>query len=321
MSSNELADVAVGTYQELGGPILRHTAVPTLLCLASIVFITSYVLPAFGVTSHPHDLTAQVGEAVVTMLIALFVAAPLFIIGISYSSAFITGLVSDHMIGAEPNAAESAQRALKLLPKLFVLALWETFTCLSGLLVATGLLMASALTGQNNPDTTGPAVASGLGILAMIVGFITLPVVASRHALAVPLAVVEGLSPRAAAKRSAYLLKGYLFQPSGYNSVTSIMALIFVLSLFLFGGIYLTLDTFGISGLLEGALAGSVFRDIVMQVLHYLPWFLTLWTVVPVWCTTSTILYYERRTRLEGFDIETLARDLSQHAKQNRFEL
>jgi hypothetical protein len=46
-----------------------------------------------------------------------------------------------------------------------------------------------------------------------------------------------------------------------------------------------------------------------------------LWVLIPVWCTTTTILYFERRIRLEGYDIELLARDMVRSRKESRFEL
>ena len=108
---------------------------------------------------------------------------------------------------------------------------------------------------------------------------------------------------------------------SGYGNAWAILFLFGFLILFVYGGIYITLDTLGIPGHLSSWLSNSPFHDLGVQTLNSLPWFLTLWTLVPVWCTSATLLYYDRRTRAEGYDIEMLAKDMTPNVKQNRFEL
>lgn len=321
MESNEILDAAVGAYQNLGGTILRYTAAPTVFCLAAVVFVFEYMLTEFGVTSNIHSVSVQVGEAVGVLAVALLVAAPLFVLGISYSSAFTCGVVSDFMVGNAADPDYRAKRALELMPRLVKLTLWTVFTALSGVVAATGLFMVSALIDAGNPSGDAAPWVSLFGVLAIIAAVVTLPIVLIRQALAVPLVVIENLKPREASKRSAQLLKSFLYHPSGYNTAFGMVVLVVLLTAFIYGGIEATLGIFNVDVMLRTALSGSALHDIVIQAVHTLPWFLTLWTVVPVWCTNATILYYERRTRIEGYDIEALAQDLKSHAKQNRFDL
>jgi hypothetical protein len=314
MTSAEIMDSAVGAYQACGKMILRYTAVPTLLSLAAVAFVFSYVLPSFMHTSNAHDVKVQVGEAIFNIALGLFVAAPLFVLGLCYSGAFVTSVVSDFMVGSVPDPEAAAAKAKALVPRLVGLALLEAATSCAGLIVSAGLLIASAL--KNSDELT-----SALGLMAFFVGLCTFPIVLCRHALNVPIAVIENAKPLASVKRSVQLLKAYGYQVSGYNTTVGMLILAVFLSLFIAGGINGILSLLNAEGYLESLLAGSSFHDLVIQSVQYLPWFLVIWTVVPVWCTTATILYYERRTRLEGYDIEALALDIRQHAKQNRFEL
>jgi len=323
MMPNEITDTTVGMYQELGGMLLRYTAVPTLLCLASFVFISAYVLPSFGLTAHPEDIRSQISEAITSMALAFFVAVPLFLIGVSYSSAFITGVVSDAMVGNIPDPDAHAKQSRRLMPKLLSFSLWEILTSLSGLVLCVLLLMWSALFSNEKGSILSSEAVAGFAIIAGVIGVITVPVVVTRHILAIPAIVIEGLKPRRAIRRSVELLRAPFYDPkqSGYNAAGSILSLAFLLMLFVFGGIYLSISLFQVQPFIDSWLANSLFHDIVVQGLNVLPWFLAIWMIVPIWCTGATVLYYERRTRLEGYDIEALSHDLWKHAKQNRFEL
>ena len=59
-------------------------------------------------------------------------------------------------------------------------------------------------------------------------------------------------------------------------------------------------------------------RPIVEGVVGLLPYFLSLWVTIPVWAVTVTIIYYERRVRLEGYDIEALAQDVWHPNREDR---
>ena len=62
----------------------------------------------------------------------------------------------------------------------------------------------------------------------------------------------------------------------------------------------------------------SALRPIVEGVLALVPYFLSLWVVIPVWAVTVTIIYFERRVRLEGYDIEALAADVWHPEREDR---
>jgi hypothetical protein len=321
MTSGELTDTAVAVYQELGGIILRNTAVPTLVSLSAIVFILAYVFPTLGVTAHPQDIHAQLGEALFTILIGFGVGAPLFALGLSYSGAFVTGLVSDYMNGELPRPEYHAKEARKLLPKVLGLVVLQVLTAMLGLVIAVLLVMLSALLSEKPSSDTIDSTIAACAIFAGVIGFIAMPIVLARQILALPSIVIERLSPWKGLKRSKGLMKATKLYVSGYGNAWAILFLIGFLILFVYGGIRLTLDTLSVSDHVSSFLSNSSFHDLGVQALNSVPWFLTLWTLVPVWCTSATLLYYDRRTRAEGYDIEMLAKDMTPNVKQNRFEL
>jgi hypothetical protein len=322
MSTGEIMDTATRAYQHLGTLILKTTAGSALVALAAVVFVTSYALPLIGVTSDAENVAVQVAEASSALALAIFVGGPLFFMSVGYASALITLYVSDYMRGVTPSADSARREAMRLMPKMILLGLREIFTAGGGLLLAIGALMASALLDTVAPEEAWmPVIVSAIGILGLMVGIVVLPFVLARHALSIPAAVIEGLGPAAAIQRSGQLLRPVGSHPSGYNAVVALLTVMFFLFIFILIGVSAALALIGLSDWANTDLASFWMREIIEVALEYLPWFLVIWTVLPVWCATVTILYYERRTRLEGYDIEALARDVAQSDRQSRFEL
>jgi len=322
LGSGELTDAAVSIYQELGGQILRYTATPTLFSLASLVFVFAYVLPTFLVTNHPESIGAQIGESAFTIGVALAVCAPLLAIGIGFSSAFVVGLVSDYMNGQIARPLDHLAKARKLLPRIVGLGIWQTLCASVGVLLGLGLLMASAVIGSSSTDDSVIAtLVAALATIGVIFGSLAFPIVLARQILILPIVVIEGLGIRAAARRNRELMRANAIHPSGYSHATTIVFLVVFLVLFIWLGVASVFAIVDPEQILGAWLKGNVAHDLVIAAVRYVPLYVTLWTVIPVWCAAAALLYYERRTRLEGYDIEALAEDLGKHVKKNRFEL
>ena len=311
-------DMAVGAYQQLGPTILKYTVVPTLISFAAMAFITGYVIPSMGVTKDASNVRVQAGEFLSLLALALFVGVPLFLMGLSYISAFVTGMVSDYMVGAVPDPNANAQRARQMIPKMLAITGWEILWALGPLIVSGLLFLASAMFGSNDD---APFAVASVAAVAFFVGIITFPIVVCRQILAVPVGFIEGSKVLKCSKRSVMLMRGSVHHTSGYATVVSLALTCFTLIAFLWIGISAGLEMLGTAPWLESLTAGNMAHDLLEQASEFIPLFLTLWFVLPVWSATATILYYERRTRLEGLDIESLAQDVYRHAKTNRFEL
>jgi hypothetical protein len=322
LGSGELSDAAVSIYQELGGPILKNTAISTLLSLASIIFVFAYVLPSLGITTHPGSVKAQVSEAAFAVGLALIVGGPLLAIGLGFTSAFVTGLASDYMNGQFPNPKAHLASARKLLPKIVGLGLFQTFCAAGAPIFALIMIMISALVGgpDNNADALA-TITAAVAMFACFFGVFAFPIVLARQILILPIMVIEGLGLNAARKRNRELMKAQLFHPSGYGHATTISFLTYFLVVVIWGGVGTVIGLAEPGTVLNEWLRGNAAHDLALAVVQYLPLYVTLWTVIPVWCAGATLLYFERRTRIEGDDVEALARDLGKHVKKNRFEL
>jgi hypothetical protein len=322
MTTNEIIDAAMRVYQALGWTFLKLTVVPSLFCLAAVTFFLRFVWPQYFLTERGSSESTQLMEMASTTGLALFVAAPLFVMGVSYTSVVVTQLVSEYMVGNAPSPEGADAKGRQLLTKLFWLNLREVFLASGGFLVSLGLLALAGHLG-NLSDSSNAMVTAVLGLawLGFVAGGVTFLVVITRHALAPTVMTLEGTGTSLAGKRSWALLKGFGIHLGGANAVWNLYLLLGLLWLLVYGGISGSLSLFGYPQNIEALVAGLPFAPVIVAGLGLVPMFLALWTLMPVWAATTTIIYYDRRIRLEGYDIEALAEDVWRADRSRRFEL
>ena len=322
MSTSEVIDTAVRVYQQLGWTFLKASVLPALLIVVAVAFVLDFVAPSLLTTKDASSLSTQYGEVVFALGLAILVGGPLVIIGVSATTTMVTNLVSDYMLGNVPSIDGAIRAAKRTVTTLIRVHFWEFLLACSGIIVAFGLSILSStldtVTGQEN-------VLAGLVALLALLGFCAggaiFLVVVSRHALAAPVAVIEGLGPRAAGTRSVELMRGRGPIVSGYGHVWSLYIVLFFLSLLIAAGLSGFLGLIGFESRVASALDNLPYGGVFAKALGLIPVFLWVWTLVPVWATTVAIIYYERRIRLEGYDIEALAADVWRTDRQTRFEL
>jgi len=316
MNTSEVLDTALRIYQRLGLTFLRLTVAPALLCLASIGFVQNYVLPGLFLTksnASPGQLIAEVAVALAT---AVFVGGPLFLLGLSYSSSLVVSLVSDYMEGRTPDPELAATNARAVLPRLFLVNLKELCLSVSGIVVATGVMAFGGYLTSVTSQTDAIAGAVALvGIIGFVAGAIIFLYIIACDALAAPVAVLEETGNRIASKRSRELLKKFGYHPSGTGVIWSLYSLLGFMAIVLSSGIYFFFEVLNLSDRLASLLSFLPAEQIFLRAFDLVPSFFVVWTLMPVWATVTTIVYYERRIRLEGFDIDALASEI---AKGNR---
>jgi hypothetical protein len=65
----------------------------------------------------------------------------------------------------------------------------------------------------------------------------------------------------------------------------------------------------GLTDLIQDFAGRGVFFAIVAETVLTLPTFAAVWILVPFMTCCVTVLYFDRRVRLEALDIETMAHD------------
>jgi hypothetical protein len=330
LNSNETVDAALRVYQRHGITFLRVTAVPSLFCLAALAFVLEYVLPGLGSTTDPNSIAVQAAEVLVTLALAIFVGGPVFLTGLTYGSAVVVRMTSDLLEGRPSSEIQALRAAREALPRLFWLNLRELLLSLSGIIVSTAfMLLGSFLTTVTSSDTATAGVVAAVGILGLVLGVFIFLAIATRHALALPIAVVEGLRGRECARRSLKLLnrpktgKRFPGNPA-QNSAFGTIYGVYILLLFIGVVFIVSLETvvllLGVSERVGSWLAGSWLKPLVVGAIDLAPLYATIWVLIPAWAATLTVVYYRRRVLLEGYDIEALGRQTNED-RANRFNV
>jgi len=227
MQLSELFDLSLRVYRTLGWRILAASVVPSLFSLAGLGFLFQYVLPGFFTTNQCTKQNGQVVDAGINLLLGIFVACPLILIGISLATTFIAPLVADFMHGLQPDLKAAREAQWKTAPRMLVLSLKESFLALSGVIVGAIFLFlsyyAASLPGLSDNALAG--IIAVLGVLAIVGGCMVVLFVISIHAIVAPVCAIEGARVKVAGKRSKELLKSRPYQGSGYEAIWSLYLL------------------------------------------------------------------------------------------------
>lgn len=321
MRSGEIIDTSTQTYQSIGLLLLKAIFVPSLLCFASLAFLFEQVLPRFFVTSSPDNITNQLVEAIAVLAVTVGVGAPLFFIGASYSIALVCQLVSDYMIGVTPSIKGAKRAARSCLWRAVWLSVRQSFLACLGFVAGMLGLISSAFIETTFPGSVWSALITVFAVICLVFGALLMPVVLGMYAIAMPVCLLEGVGVRDAVKRTRYLMRKHSNQPSGYDTIFLLYLVVIFLLVMIFGGFSMAYSLIPVGDWINSFDILARYRTGIEAVLGGIPLLLTLWVLIPVWGTTTTLLYLERRIRLEGYDIETLAKDVWRADRQSRFEL
>jgi len=315
MNNGEVLDSGLRVYRNLGLTFLRLTAGPSVFCLAGIAFVLLFVLPSLGWTHHGGSINGQLGEMATAIALALLVGGPLFLLGTSYICALIVHLTSDYMLGREINPEAAQRSAISITPTLVAVAFREMVMSTSGMLIAIAMMGVGGFLSQYvSTDSPLAGLLVLIGGCGMVAGFIYFMHILTSHSLVPAVAIIEKLKCGMAGKRSLYLLKG---QAGG--SLWNVAAFLGVAGAIEWGGFWLLFQMLNVPEHLKGLFLNIPFQGIWTYAVDLIPPFLVVWTLMPIWAVCVTIVYYERRIRLEGFDIEALADEIVRNRQKSRF--
>lgn len=318
MTTTELTDATFSVYRSIGRQTLQVSLIPTLFCAIAVLFVLRYAIPGMFTTNTPESMQGQILDSAGALALGMLVGFPLFGIGVTYMVSITVTLASDYLAGNIPDVASSVRYTSRQFGTIFRLVIRQFFFSTIGFLVSFGLTVVSALVNQGNPDQG--VVGASFVALAALLGWLAGPLICLlfwfRDSLALPALICEHLTPKAASQRSHYLMRGSLGQTSGYGNLIHVYMLLFLIVLMLAVSLGTTFS------LVEGFIPGFILNaDLTRLLVGALPLYFGLLFVTPIWATGVTILYFERRVRLEAYDVQNLAQDVWRTNKGARFEL
>jgi hypothetical protein len=193
---------------------------------------------------------------------------------------------------------------------MLIVSIRESVIGAGGTLIGCGLLFASwAMSRSARTDDTTVGLVLMLGVVAVIAGSVGALLLASMHALVAPITAIEGVGAIQAARRSRQLMKNRQYHGRGYDRVWSLYMLLGFIALVMMLGSRVLWELAGADKWAD-QLELQAFKPVVDTFLALAPPYMALLVTIPVWAVTVTIIYFERRVRLEGYDIEALAADV-----------
>lgn len=317
-----MLDTALGVARNLGVQILRVSMNPTFFCIAALVFVFGYAVPELQYTQRPNSTVGQVEEAIGTLALAVFVGGPIFLMGAIYAGSVVTRLTSDFLLGLPVNVPAAEAIVRKRLGSLLLYGFRELFICFGGLLASGALLLASGLlTTVTSPDNPLPGILAVLGAFSCAVGVGLVLILFARRAIVFPVVVIEDVGIRAASARTKTLMKPINNQPNGTGVIGAMYAISLLVYVVISVGLGSVLMFFNVEGLVRTWANHSMGEPLLTTAVDLIPDFCALWALLPFWAIVMTVLYYERRIRVEGFDIEQLAEEIGRDGRTNRFNV
>jgi hypothetical protein len=322
MGTGELIDNSLRIYRKFGSLFLRTAAIPSLLCLASVSFVNSYVVPGLMRSDDQGNFVTHLGNVSVALGTSVLVGGPLFLAGLAYLTGAIVGIVADWMVGnvVDPQASHAA--SLRALPRMMFNLFREFVIALSGSLIATTVILTGEWLASVTPDSeffSGIIVL--IGVFGEFAGIAVGVWFISRSALVAPVTILEGLSGQAAAKRSTELARPKTNLQSQVPRLTSTYFFALVISGLIWVGITMSFRILGISGFIAELAGGSAPGHLFRAAFNMIPLYCTFLVALPIWANLVTLVYLDRRIRFDGLDIEILGRTLEKASRSSRFEL
>lgn len=320
MSSSEVTDTGLAALQAIGRRIIPASTLGLLFCSFGLTFLGRYVIPALSETTNPDRIEVQIVEFLGTLSLGLFVAVPLMMFGIAFIVPRATKLTAQWMLGEPLDDSDQAvggpafRDAAKVI--FTIVARSSRF-----LLASFALLVASGLLSQVQSNLKlFVALIAVFALNAVGISLIAFVGIAAKYSLALPAMLVEKLDVKAALDRSRQLMASERKIQSGYISVWFQFGFFIIL----FG-----LLTFGFSAAvgyiasllqLESFAQTRVYGPMLVEIVSQIGPYISLLLVVPAFATVTTVIYFERRTRLEGYDIAQLAQE-TRVTRRSRFDV
>lgn len=311
MGSSELLERAARIYQISARDILPRTALPALYCYVALVFAGTFLLPGLFVVSGRDQLAGELSRLAASGALTFFVAMPLFVLGLGQCYAVSVDAVNDYATGDRLPGEPPTGR--KLSPNLFryTLLLTAVTAIAFGPIVASAVVfLGGAFADGLMPDSGFAEISALFGSFGILGSFVAVPALLLRYSLVPVVAVVEGGTGLQAFRRGTYLAKRHQMVSGVWETAMQAVIVFGFVSAGLLMMIQLATSLIVGAGPVDSWLNGAIFGSLIRSAIWMAPGYILLWLLTPFWAALSTTLYYDRRVRVEGFDIRMLAKDV-----------
>lgn len=311
MSAGEAIDLALRCYQRSAWSLLKLTAVPMAVAFSGIVFVAIVVLPGLFTTSAPRSAGVEAGELLVSLVLGFAVGLPLVFAGVGTVLGTVTKATADVLDGRAVDEAKAVEAGRTSLRAVFSGIVRVFFVGCVFFLLAGGFAVVGTLLGQSMGSELASSLSALMVGLSVMAGMVFAPLWMNTRALLPAVAVLENVGSKEAGKRSAHLMKRYRGQASADGVTFGVFLLLVFLGAVLGASMFFLIQLTGIGGRIEAWVTVAGLSQLLGQLVSYLPGFVCLWLLVPFWGTAMTVLYFDRRVRVEALDVQVMINDIN----------
>lgn len=311
MSSADIVDSSVRVLQVIVGPLWRYGLPALMLAIGSLLVSYQIFFPRLFVTRDASNFELQASEVVATLSIMFALAMPVYLIGIASFTILVSRLTADAFQDREVNGEAAAHAARERIWPVFLLLLRIGWMASLPVIATIALILVAGLT-----DELTAMITSTISFFLMIVSFFWVPTVFWMNSLAPVVAALEGLRGRDALRRGRALAAG-----GGLGSTLLVFFLSGFLLLLLAGGLLAGYQILGLPEAIVTFITHSWLAELVETAINILPVFVAAFITTPILVAGLTVVYFDRRVRREGYDIEVLAGHARQAVGQSRFHV
>lgn len=314
-TSSQIVEFTARVYQKLAWPIMKLTFTSTCLFFIALMFFQAFILPGIFQTRAPDDITQQFEEVLFIVGIGLFVGLPIALFSMAHSIGVATRAVAEYVLEQKidtTRALEAANRGVKTMLSL----LFHVFLRSGIYLVAAGTLFMVSAYFENIGNQGLAEIMTVVAVLGLIVTVIITPIFFGSVSLAPAVAAIEEVNPKQALKRGGTLIKRTRHIASGYDALVHVWLVAFFSAVLLWSGTYGVLELTTLLDMLRDLSGRSVVWSIVAESIAALPGLVTVWLLIPYLSCGLTVIYFDRRVKLEALDIETMAHDVIKGTEQ-----
>lgn len=308
--TNELSETATSLFREYGAKLLSRTFLSSVYFAGAILFLYSFLVPRSFQTVNPRSVSDQMFEFVLVAIIGGAAAIPLIAFGLAGVLTTSAVLVSTWIHGEEVQWNRIEQKSSEHVLKVVGLIIRIGVTILASALAGLGLIALSGLLvkllGTNSP---WPGIATFFGVILTGFGLIYAIVALGPRALAISAMVAEGLTTKLAVERSRFLGKARNRLEPGVPLGTAANVFVAV-TFFAYIGVATLAGLFPIETYLERLSSSLIIKRILLSLVEIGPLVLGVCLTLPFAGILLALSYFDRRARLEGYDILEVGRRL-----------
>lgn len=295
-------------FRKLAGKIYGKTLLPSALIYSVIVLNFQVLIPRLFLTSRPNDTRFQILEAGIVLLLMVMTSVPVLIIGLSSILNTVTHHVVAHFNqrSAAPQEIENrcdqtGYEMFKLCSRiLFRISIWPVSTAI--------FFGASSAFVSSNSDAS---MIIYLPLFVLVILSLVMPLVYFLRDLLAPTALIaEKISPKEALARSKQMSKAHRGVAAGSDMTLGMTIVIGFLGLIFSGSLAILYQMLPIYAILERLMGDSPLAEVWRNFIGGIPFFAVFAFLFPMWCVSSSVSYFERRIRAEGYDIHLMNNEL-----------